>query len=409
MLDYGGTLVSGSEKTENVQVGRWVRTRVYYRLLLVYAVVDHVITPHTNQRTPHSTTPCPTSSPRGRAPARRSSPRSRTSAGTSRCVLLACLPACFFDSCVVVYVRVSLSMSVLCVCVGGSVSWLDMCMCVRPPRPSTNPFLLSISTPPQQNKIPQQNSVFVVTGMERQALEAGFGAVGNLGLGAEHGTSGRPELHFGLPTYTHNPQPPNKHRQHAGFFFKMPHAHLSAPAAPTATAASASPTPGGSGGGWEMMLPSFDSAWMQLARAIMDVYVKRTHGTYIEQKGSALLWQYRDADPEFGHMQSKELEVRCFVLGLGGGQVPIGSFVGSSKTSSPLHLPSSYPQPSTPPPKISLKPTTGPPLRRAAGLPRGDPPRGEQPHAGACVRACAFWGWWMATWMDGWIDGWMDG
>lgn len=23
---------------------------------------------------------------------------------------------------------------------------------------------------------------------------------------------------------------------------------------------------------------------------------------------SALLWQYRDADPEFGHMQSKELE-----------------------------------------------------------------------------------------------------
>lgn len=61
-----------------------------------------------------------------------------------------------------------------------------------------------------------------------------------------------------------------------------------------------------------MMLPSFDSAWMQLARAIMDVYVKRTHGTYIEQKGSALLWQYRDADPEFGHMQSKELEVGGF-------------------------------------------------------------------------------------------------
>jgi len=65
---------------------------------------------------------------------------------------------------------------------------------------------------------------------------------------------------------------------------------------------------GGREGGWEMMLPSFDSSWMELARAIMDVYVKRTHGTYIEQKGSALLWQYRDADPEFGHMQSKELE-----------------------------------------------------------------------------------------------------
>jgi len=33
--------------------------------------------------------------------------------------------------------------------------------------------------------------------------------------------------------------------------------------------------------------------------------VCRCHGGHI---GSALLWQYRDADPEFGHMQSKELE-----------------------------------------------------------------------------------------------------
>ena len=32
------------------------------------------------------------------------------------------------------------------------------------------------------------------------------------------------------------------------------------------------------------------------------------YSIYIEQKGSALLWQYRDADPALGHMQSKELE-----------------------------------------------------------------------------------------------------
>ena len=31
-------------------------------------------------------------------------------------------------------------------------------------------------------------------------------------------------------------------------------------------------------------------------------------GTYIETKGNALIWQFRDADPEFGFMQSKELE-----------------------------------------------------------------------------------------------------
>lgn len=43
-------------------------------------------------------------------------------------------------------------------------------------------------------------------------------------------------------------------------------------------------------------------------QTIMNLYVQRTHGTYLENKGSALLWQFRDADPEFGWLQSKELE-----------------------------------------------------------------------------------------------------
>ena len=40
----------------------------------------------------------------------------------------------------------------------------------------------------------------------------------------------------------------------------------------------------------------------------MDVYTSRTHGSYIEQTESKILWQYRDADPEFGALQAKELE-----------------------------------------------------------------------------------------------------
>lgn len=211
MLDYGGTLVSGSEKTENVQ----------------YYAVSNKLT-------------------------------SRKGPGKE---ILATLR----DLCGDLKVRQSW-LCALC----------PLChTCVVSCRVCT-----SFLTPCHHTQPNKQNSVFVVTGMERQALEAGFGAVGNLGLGAEH-----------------------------GFFFKMPHAHLSPPAASSGTPSAASPTSAG-GGAWEMMLPSFDSSWMQLARAIMDVYVKRTHGTYIEQKGSALLWQYRDADPEFGHMQSKELEVR---------------------------------------------------------------------------------------------------
>ena len=28
-----------------------------------------------------------------------------------------------------------------------------------------------------------------------------------------------------------------------------------------------------------------------------------THGSYIEEKGTAMLWHYGDAEPEFGAMQ----------------------------------------------------------------------------------------------------------
>lgn len=34
-----------------------------------------------------------------------------------------------------------------------------------------------------------------------------------------------------------------------------------------------------------------------------------THGSYIEEKGTAILWHYGDAEPEFGAMQ-----VRVFVV-----------------------------------------------------------------------------------------------
>lgn len=41
----------------------------------------------------------------------------------------------------------------------------------------------------------------------------------------------------------------------------------------------------------------------------MDVYTKRTNGTYIERKFNdrAILWRFTDADPEFGTLQATEL------------------------------------------------------------------------------------------------------
>jgi hypothetical protein len=37
------------------------------------------------------------------------------------------------------------------------------------------------------------------------------------------------------------------------------------------------------------------------------VYTESTDGSFIEAKESALVWHYRDADPDFGSWQAKEL------------------------------------------------------------------------------------------------------
>ncbi len=41
--------------------------------------------------------------------------------------------------------------------------------------------------------------------------------------------------------------------------------------------------------------------------AASQVYAESTDGSWIEAKESALVWHYRDADPDFGDWQSKEL------------------------------------------------------------------------------------------------------
>ena len=42
--------------------------------------------------------------------------------------------------------------------------------------------------------------------------------------------------------------------------------------------------------------------------ALMEMFAQRTQGTYVETHESCLVWQYRDADPDYGEMQAAELE-----------------------------------------------------------------------------------------------------
>jgi trehalose 6-phosphate synthase/phosphatase len=107
----------------------------------------------------------------------------------------------------------------------------------------------------------KRNTVFVVSGKERHSLTDTLGHVPNLGLAAEH-----------------------------GMFISWPTSKISSKRR------------------WETLVPETDRTWRSLAVTIMEVYTGRTHGSYIEETEMKVLWQYRDADTEFGSLQAKELE-----------------------------------------------------------------------------------------------------
>jgi trehalose 6-phosphate synthase/phosphatase len=104
-----------------------------------------------------------------------------------------------------------------------------------------------------------RNIVIITSGRQRGLLETWFGSVNNIGYAAEH-----------------------------GFTYKVP------------------------GEDWKMMLPpgcesTVDMTWTSIAFQLMDLYRKRVQNTYIHFKGSAMVWQYREADPEVGAWQAREL------------------------------------------------------------------------------------------------------
>ena len=107
----------------------------------------------------------------------------------------------------------------------------------------------------------KKNTVFVVSGKERHSLMRTFGEIPRLGLAAEHG------MFISWPTSKASD------RRH-----------------------------------WETLVPITDRSWRSLAMTIMEVYASRTHGSYIEETEMKVLWQYRDADLEFGYLQARELE-----------------------------------------------------------------------------------------------------
>ncbi|HEX9797572.1 MAG TPA: bifunctional alpha,alpha-trehalose-phosphate synthase (UDP-forming)/trehalose-phosphatase [Anaerolineales bacterium] len=60
-------------------------------------------------------------------------------------------------------------------------------------------------------------------------------------------------------------------------------------------------------GNWRLTEDGTHSRWQDEIRPVMEVYVDRTPGAYLEDKGSSLVWHYRQAEPELGSLRAKEL------------------------------------------------------------------------------------------------------
>lgn len=60
-------------------------------------------------------------------------------------------------------------------------------------------------------------------------------------------------------------------------------------------------------GNWEMIEP-LKNDWKEEIRPILEIYVDRTPGAFIEEKEFSLVWHYRMADPELGEVRARELK-----------------------------------------------------------------------------------------------------
>ncbi|OEH79151.1 trehalose-6-phosphate synthase domain-containing protein [Cyclospora cayetanensis] len=133
----------------------------------------------------------------------------------------------------------------------------------RPPSPQVQKCLKALLRSPK-------NTVVILSGRDRTLLEDWFRGVKGIGLCAEH-----------------------------GYYYRLDRL---------------------TGDEWGCMCPDADFTWKSVAMELMLQYVKRTQGSFIENKGSALVFQYRDADPDFVTVVSGKGYVEVKLLGVNKGR-----------------------------------------------------------------------------------------
>lgn len=61
------------------------------------------------------------------------------------------------------------------------------------------------------------------------------------------------------------------------------------------------------GKAWEHAVESQDDSWKEFVRPSLEMFVRRSPGSFIEDKSHTLAWHYRNVDPDLGFVRSREL------------------------------------------------------------------------------------------------------
>ena len=160
----------------------------------------------------------------------------------------------------------------------------------------------------------ERNSVYVVSGRARAELGAWFSTVPALGIAAEHGYFFRPAGGKAAAASGSGNEISSRPVDDGwitrggakGGGAEEPSSTAATTAAGAAAAADdddVNPPPPSTTNDDESMAPG----WRGIVVPILRLYTESTDGSWVEEKESAVVWHYSNADPDFGSWQAKEL------------------------------------------------------------------------------------------------------
>eukprot|EP01034_Spumella_vulgaris_P031664 gene31664-39115_t len=120
--------------------------------------------------------------------------------------------------------------------------------------------------------VDKKNIVFLVSSKSQQEVDEKYGKYISLGLAAEH-----------------------------GYYFRWPQHKFSAEKLELVTQSKPASE-------WQTTMQHLDRNWQKPTIYVMKIFTNRTVHSYMEVYEHSIEWQFGDTDPEFGYLQSKELE-----------------------------------------------------------------------------------------------------